>query len=94
MGERLKDVYYFLSGGIFLASFVCGLYFFRFWSKAKDRFFLYFGVAFLIFGIERVAMLISGNPNSENQAFLYLIRLSGFLLILWAIFDKNLRRSA
>lgn len=94
MGERVIDHYYFLSGGIMMASWFCALFFFRFWSRASDRLFLYFGVAFLVFGAERMAIVMSGNPNSEDTALLYLMRLFGFLLILWAIFEKNLRRDS
>lgn len=92
MGERVIDFYYYLSGGIMVASWICALFFFRFWTRAQDRLFLYFGVAFLVFGAERLAILMSSNPNSESSALLYLMRLVGFVLILWAIFEKNLRR--
>jgi hypothetical protein len=94
MGERLINLYYFLSGGIMVASWVAGLCFFRFWHRSGDRFFLYFGIAFLFFGAERVALMTSGDPNGESTAVLYLMRLSGFLLILWGIFEKNLRRAS
>lgn len=94
MGERLSGIYYFMSGAIMLGSWVAALFFFRFWRKSRDRFFIFFAVSFLVFGTERVATLLNGDPNSESNAMFYVMRLSGFLVIVWAILEKNLRRDA
>lgn len=91
-GVWLTNLYFFLSGAIMVGSLVVALFFRRFWQKTRDRLFVFFSVAFLIFGIERVVFILAGDPNSERAASLYLIRFLGFVLILAAIVDKNRAR--
>ena len=76
-----------LLGAIAMASFVAGLYFFRFWKNARDRFFLFFAIAFWIDAIDRMILGLVELP--ENIPSLYLLRLAAFGLILFAIVDKN-----
>ena len=76
-----------LLGAIAMASFVAGLYFIRFWKKTGDRFFLFFAVAFWIDAVGRVIFALVELP--ENFPFAYLMRLSSYGLILFAIADKN-----
>ena len=76
----------FLSGAIMLASIVISMFFWRFRKTSGDRLFGFFAIAFLLLGLERVgAEFNSANPRS----LLYLIRLMAFVLILYAILDKN-----
>ena len=49
---------------------------------------LFFGLAFGIEGINRTALALSGNPR-EGDPFFYAVRAFAFLLILYAIWDKN-----
>ncbi len=72
---------------------VVTLNFFRFWTKSKDRLFAFFSIAFLIFSSERIVILLYGSPKSEDHAALYLLRLLGFVLIMFAIYDKNRRKA-
>ena len=76
-----------LLGAIAMASFVAGLFFLRFWKSTKDRFFLFFAIAFGIEAVNRVLLAVVN--FSEDVPFLYLIRLIAFGLILFAIVDKN-----
>jgi uncharacterized membrane protein HdeD (DUF308 family) len=78
-----------LLGAISMASFIAGLFFLRFWRDTKDRLFLWFAIAFLIEGINRAALGLSGNPD-EGQPFFYFVRFISFLLIIIAIVQKNL----
>lgn len=77
-----------LVGAIALASMLVGLFFLRFWSSTRDRFFLYFALSF---GIEGVNRLISGATQTfyEDAQLYYLIRLISYGLILAAIWEKN-----
>lgn len=76
----------FLSGAIALAAVVIAMLFWECRTKTRERLFGFFAVAFFLLGVERVCTeFISANPNST----LYLIRLFAFLLILYAILDKN-----
>lgn len=77
-----------LMGAIVMASLTIGLFFLRFWKKTRDRFFLFFAVAFSLEGVNRVILALNNGAN-ENEPFIYLVRLLSFVLILVAIVDKN-----
>jgi len=80
----------FLLGALALGFFVGALFFLRFFTRTGDRFFAYFAVAFGIMSANQVALAVLGE-DSEYQSWLYLVRLAAFVVILWAIFDKNRR---
>lgn len=67
-----------------------GCFFLRFWTKTRDRFFVWFGVAFWFLALERVMLLIV-RPENEVRPAVYLIRLVSFILIAVAVYDKNRR---
>ena len=79
-----------VSGGIIVGYVVCGLFFLRFWRQTSDRLFLLFSAAFWILGVQRV-MLALTTQTLENQAPLFTVRLAAFVIILWAILDRNRR---
>jgi len=82
-----------MMGAIAMASWVAGLYFFRFWKDTRDRLFAIFGVSFWLLGATRIALAVTPN-GTESHTPLYLVRLLAFCLILVAIVDKNRPRSA
>lgn len=82
--------------GIFVGTFsASGLFFLKFWKASRDSFFLYFAIACWLMVLERiVAITLEGffqiiTTGSENLAWVYLIRLSAFAVILAAILKKN-----
>lgn len=77
-----------LLGAIAMACFILSLFFLRFWRTTHDRFFLFFALSFTIEGCGR-AMQGLGSYSSEQEPLFYLIRLLAFLIIIWAIVDKN-----
>lgn len=81
----------FLLGAIAMGCAVAALYFFRFWRASHDRFFLWFGLSFLVEALNRAHFALSGARHEEAQLY-YLIRLGTYGLILWAIIEKNLPR--
>lgn len=81
----------FLLGGITVACTVASLFFLRFWRGTGDRFFLWFALSFLVEAANRAHFALTG-ARHEDAAFYYLIRLSSYALILWAIIEKNLPR--
>ncbi|MGH8355328.1 MAG: DUF5985 family protein [Pseudomonas sp.] len=81
----------FLLGAISMGCAVAALLFFRFWRRTGDRFFFYFGLAFLVEAANRAHFALSGARHEEAQLY-YLIRLGSYGLILWAIIAKNLPR--
>ena len=83
-------MYAFLSGATMFGSAVAAGFFFKYWRQTKDRLFLVFGFAFALLACERVVLAFFANHvRAEQAAYAYLIRLAAFLLILFAIVDKN-----
>ena len=77
-----------LIGAIAMACFTTGLFFLRFWITTRDRFFMFFGISFFIEACGRFMLGLSQHPN-EQQPLIYVIRLISFLVIIYAIYDKN-----
>lgn len=77
-----------LVGAISAISFVIGLFFLRFWSGTRDRFFLFFAISFWMEAINRILLAEVANW-SENSPPYYLVRLLSYLLIIAAVVDKN-----
>lgn len=69
-----------------------GFFFLRFWLESRDRLFVMFAIAMFVLAAGRVLLSLLYDVG-EERVLLYLIRLSGFVLILAAIADKNLRRT-
>jgi hypothetical protein len=75
-------------GGIAMASLIIGLLFIRFWKTTGDRFFLFFAAAFFIAGAGRVIMGLIPHIT-DHSPLIYLTQLLAFLVIIYAIVDKN-----
>ena len=86
----MKDLHAFLTGVGTMGFLVATVFFFRFWRDTKDRLFALFAIAFGALALNR-ALLALLAPGRESQPYLYLIRLGAFLLIAWAVIDKNRR---
>lgn len=80
----------FLLGALALGFFAAASFFLRFFARTRDRFFAYFAAAFGIMSANQVALAALGE-DSEHNSWLYLVRLAAFLVILYAIYDKNRR---
>lgn len=80
-----------LVGAIAMAWLIPSLFFMRFWKTTKDRFFLFFALAFFIEGLNRVIFWKAATFTEDIEAY-YLIRLVAYGLILLAIIDKNRTR--
>ena len=78
----------FLAGAIAFGFFVCGLFFLRYWKRSRDELFFMFALAFGLLGIGQSILTLANIPTEERGS-LYLIRLTAFLLILFAIYRKN-----
>ena len=74
----------FFSGVLVTGYAVAGLFFLRFWRQSRDRLFGFFASAFFLLAIQRVLI-----ATSEPTTAVYGVRLLAFVLILWAIIDKN-----
>ncbi|HZQ19973.1 MAG TPA: DUF5985 family protein [Terriglobales bacterium] len=78
----------FLLGVVATSSLAAAAFFLKFWRRTHDTLFLYFGIAFLVEGLNRVMVLGQAHPN-EGSPWHYLVRLLAFLMILAAILRKN-----
>ncbi len=90
MGDTLTTL---VSGAMVMAYFAAGLFFLRFWKDTRDRLFGSFAAAFWLLALQRALLtLFVDEHRSDSGMYLYGIRLAAFLLILWAIVDKNRKR--
>jgi len=80
----------FLSGAVTLGFLVAAAFFLRFWRKTAERLFLAFAIAFALFALNQ-ALASALTVVSEPWSLIYALRVIGFVVILGAIVDKNLR---
>lgn len=79
-----------LSGAIIMAAMTIALFFLRFWRQTRDRFFLYFALAFVLEAAQRLLSASYPFSNPDVPVY-YLLRLAAYGLILVAILGKNRR---
>jgi len=77
-----------VNGGLVLACLACALFFLRFWKTSKDRLFAFFAFAFGVMSLNWTALSLL-QVDDERRHYIYFLRLVSFLLILYAIWDKN-----
>ena len=82
----------FAGGALTVGYLAAGLFFLKFWRRTQDGLFLAFAAAFALLAANQAVPVLFGVP-SEDQSYIYLLRLAGFGLIIWAVLRKNLRRS-
>lgn len=78
----------FLYGATAMGCFVAGLFFLRFWRQSRDTLFVSFAVAFWLFALN-YSVLGLVPLATERRPFVFLLRLAGFITILWGIVQKN-----
>lgn len=81
----------FAAGALTLGFLAVGLFFLKFWRRTGDGLFLAFAIAFALLATNQAVPVLFGVP-SEDQGYIYLLRLAAFLLIILAVLRKNLRR--
>lgn len=81
----LNDI---ISGFLLAGNLVVSLFFLRFWKRTGDKLFLFFAAAFAILGLQRLLLGLALG-TTEDVTHLYVLRLVGFSIILWAIVAKN-----
>jgi uncharacterized membrane protein YcjF (UPF0283 family) len=79
--------YEFMLGGLVMGCFVATVFFLRFWRKTRDRLFVIFAIAFSLLGANW--LLLAFTEQDEINTWYYAVRLLAFVLILFAIIDKN-----
>ncbi|GIL41065.1 DUF5985 family protein [Roseiterribacter gracilis] len=69
---------------------IAALFFLRFWRRTGDPLFASFAAAFLLLALVPAMSVLLDLPE-EQQAWIYLLRLAAFVLIILALIRKNLR---
>lgn len=78
----------FLYGAGAMGFAAIGLYFHRFWRRSGDPLFRLFAIAFWLFALDRVVLGVVP-VATELRVYVFALRLLGFCLILYGIYDKN-----
>ena len=81
----------FIAGVIAMGYAVAGLFFLKFWARAKDGLFAAFALAFWLMALNQALPALLDIPKEEQSPF-YLIRLAAFVIIILAILGKNMGR--
>jgi hypothetical protein len=80
----------FLLGALASAFLVAAMFFARFYTRTRDRFFAFVSTAFGMMSANQITLAVLGE-DSEYKSWPYLVRLAAFALILIGIYDKNRR---
>ncbi len=83
-------MYAVLSGAMFALSLVAALLFFHAYRRTRDRLFIFFGIAFVFLGCERLIPALVERPELDNPLD-YVPRIIAFAIIAFAIVDRNRR---
>jgi drug/metabolite transporter superfamily protein YnfA len=78
----------FLSGAVTALYTLIALCFLKFWRRKRDRLFLLFGLAFVLLALNQIGTTLL-SATYERYGYIYVLRVLGFSLILYAIVDKN-----
>ncbi|HEY5721534.1 MAG TPA: DUF5985 family protein [Allosphingosinicella sp.] len=81
-------LYDFLSGAATLGFVLCGLHFLGFWKRTRDSLFLAFAFAFWLLGLNQAILALADIPV-EERSWVFLLRLTAFVLIIVAVVAKN-----
>ena len=89
MSEVPALVAAYFTGFFTAASLVVALFFLRFWKQSGESLFLSFALAFVLLAANNA---LSAFIGGDEYPTIYLLRLAGFALIIFAILRKNLAR--
>jgi hypothetical protein len=81
----------FLSGLNTMGFIVAAVFFFRFWSRTRERLFAIFGLSFFLLAATHVVTHALGLPEQE-LFWAYVLRVIAFSLLIAAIVGKNLEQ--
>ena len=84
----LNDLKTLLQGAQAMGGLIVTVFFLRYWRASHDRLFALFALAFGVLSANAVAFTLL-RARDEETHFLYVVRLVAFLIILYAIWDKN-----
>lgn len=77
-----------ISGALAAGYGVIALFFLRFYRQTADRLFGFFAAAFLLLSVQRILLTFLAGDEGAGL-LLYGIRLFAFVIIIYAIVDRN-----
>jgi hypothetical protein len=80
---------FFLNGVAAMGFAIAGMFFLRFWKRTQDRLFISFTIAFWLMAFNQTALTIL-EQDDETRTWVYVLRVIAFVIILFAILDKNI----
>jgi Family of unknown function (DUF5985) len=83
----------FLAGLIAMCFAAVGLCFARFWSLNRDPLLITFALAFWLLALQQTLVGLAIVPP-EEQSWVYLLRVTAFVLIAIAVVRKNVQASS
>jgi len=83
-----RDAALFLWGATTLGAWVVALFFLKYWSRTRDRLFLFFSAAFWILSLNWIGLAIT-TPDHESRHWIFIARVVAFTCIILGILDKN-----
>ena len=78
-----------VSGALLAGYAIVALFFLKFWRRTSDRLFGLFAAAFALLALQRLGLSVSAELAGQGGEWMYVLRLLAFVLILYAIWDKN-----
>jgi hypothetical protein len=88
---RTSGIVMFIWGGTTVGCWVIGLYFLKYWTRTRDRLFLFFSAAFWILSLNWIGLALT-LPDQESRHWIYVVRIIAFASIILGILDKNRTR--
>lgn len=80
----------FLWGALATTALTASVFFLKFWRQSHDRLFAIFAAAFAVLSVNWIVLAFM-RTSDETSYLVYLIRLLAFVLIIFAVVDKNRR---
>lgn len=84
-------------GAVVFAELIASLFFLKSWKTTRDNFFLFFALSFVLDAASRILLTITDRTtdmtNTDYAPLVYIVRLLSFLLIIFAIVQKNRQKN-
>jgi hypothetical protein len=78
----------YIAGLVTMGYIVAAAFFLLFWQRTGDYLFAIFALSFVLFALNQLLAAVLGLAK-EDQSWLYLLRLAGFVALIVAIVVKN-----
>jgi hypothetical protein len=83
-----REMLVFIWGATTLGCWVIALFLLKYWTRTRDRLFIYFSAAFWILSLNWLGLAFL-DPSQESRHWIFVVRIIGFSFIILGILDKN-----